>query len=671
MLTHPAVWSRPRLAVLVDAARRAGFGDVGLVAEPVAAAAYFLETLGREIPPGRSLVVYDLGAGTFDVSVVRLGVDGALQVVATNGLIDVGGLDLDAVVVNHARTLTANAEAWGRLDWPQSAADRQARQALWRGARAVKEQLSRHTTARLQVPLVDVELHLTREEFEKAAHPHLDRTVQLTLRTLREAGLPPEAIAGVFLVGGASRVPLAGTLLHRTLGIAPTVIDQPELVVADGSLLARPAAAPAPPPPPPAPAPEPQTGGHSTNKPEISDSSEPELDKEQDSEAEDKDRNKADDKERTEAEDKERTKAEDKERTKAEDDKGKDDERRRPVSRRALLLAALAVPVAGATAGAVIWKPWDRGNGVENLPPVQGATFLAALTGHTNTVSFLDFLAYDSGCLVSAGQDGTVRFWDARKHSSIGEPLTRHTNAIWGYALSTDGKMLVTGGAEGFVYVWDTKTRQSGDRPFATLSAVQSVAVSADRKTIAMVDYRDHLMYLRTVADGRTGQALNDKDHPVSFAAFHPKDRTILATDWGHDVRLWNAETGQPTGDLGGPTDGINRIRFSPDGKLVAAVGHDAMVHLWDTATQQQTGAPMQSGDKTLIGVAFSPDGKVVATGGGDYAIRLWNVATRTQIGPELTGHTNSVFSLAFSPDGSMLASGADDKTIRLWKLVR
>src|SRR5262249_60943143 len=84
------------------------------------------------------------------------------------------------------------------------------------------------------------EVHLTREEFEKAVRPHLDRTAALTLSVLREAGVPREQIAGVFLVGGSSRIPLAATLLHRTLRLAPTAIDQPELVVAEGSLHTRP-----------------------------------------------------------------------------------------------------------------------------------------------------------------------------------------------------------------------------------------------------------------------------------------------------------------------------------------------------------------------------------------------------------------------------------------------
>ncbi|MFI5908230.1 Hsp70 family protein [Dactylosporangium sp. NPDC051541] len=248
VLTHPAAWARPRLQVLTAAAEAAGLGPVRFMPEPVAAAAYFAAALGQRIPPEHCIVVYDLGAGTFDVSIVRPAPYG-FDVVAAAGLTDVGGLDLDAAVVEHARTRTATAtEAWRRLDWPQTAADQQARQNLWQGAQAVKEQLSRHPSGDLHVPLVDHQVRMTREEFEKAARPQLDRTSALTLTVLQDGAVPPERIAGVFLVGGSSRIPLAATLLHRTLRIAPTVIDQPELVVAEGALHNRPVAPPAPDP---------------------------------------------------------------------------------------------------------------------------------------------------------------------------------------------------------------------------------------------------------------------------------------------------------------------------------------------------------------------------------------------------------------------------------------
>jgi hypothetical protein len=220
--------------------------------------------VGYQVAPGSALVVYDMGAGTFDISVNRHRGGGVWELVANDGLDDLGGLDLDALVVGRVGALVGEQEPtlWQRLSRPTSAEERQQHQLLWDEARATKEQLSRASVATLRIPANGADVHLTREEFERAARPLLDRTVALTASTLFRTGIAADRVAGVLLVGGATRVPLVATLLHQRLGIAPTVMDQPELVVALGGLQAgaapTPAARPMPPParpivpPPPA-----------------------------------------------------------------------------------------------------------------------------------------------------------------------------------------------------------------------------------------------------------------------------------------------------------------------------------------------------------------------------------------------------------------------------------
>jgi hypothetical protein len=239
VLTHPAGWGPTRRALLTRAARTAGLSGVTLVAEPVAAAMYFTGVLGHRVPDGHAVVVYDFGGGTFDISVVRRAGDG-WHVAAAGGLDDVGGIDLDAAVVDWTRANVAGGppELWRRLERPESVADRRHRRALWEDARSTKELLSRATSAGMAVPLFDVDVYLTRPEFETLARPWLDRTVSLTTATLFASDVTAGRLAGVFLVGGASRVPLVATLLHQALGIAPVILEQPELVVAHGSLLA-------------------------------------------------------------------------------------------------------------------------------------------------------------------------------------------------------------------------------------------------------------------------------------------------------------------------------------------------------------------------------------------------------------------------------------------------
>jgi actin-like ATPase involved in cell morphogenesis len=236
-LTCPATWGAARRTLLAEAAARAGLDGARLVAEPVAAATYFAEVLGRDVPIGSVVVVHDFGAGTFDASVVARTSSG-FEVLAVDGRDDIGGLDVDAAIVEHLRTDHRDAEVWRRLTDPATVEERRAQRQLWDDVRIAKERLSRSQSADFVVPLLDIEVHLTRDELEKLARPVLDQTVRVTKALLNWADLPPGRLAGVFLVGGASRIPLVATLLHRELNEAPVVIEQPELVVAEGSVLA-------------------------------------------------------------------------------------------------------------------------------------------------------------------------------------------------------------------------------------------------------------------------------------------------------------------------------------------------------------------------------------------------------------------------------------------------
>jgi WD40 repeat protein len=111
---------------------------------------------------------------------------------------------------------------------------------------------------------------------------------------------------------------------------------------------------------------------------------------------------------------------------------------------------------------------------------------------------------------------------------------------------------------------------------------------------------------------------------------------------------------------LHGPADRVNKVVFSPDGKLLAgggggASGRDNSVWLWDIAS----GQPLAGHKSQVNSVAFSPDGKLLASGDSAGDIILWDVATRQTLGTPLTGHRNAVYSLAFSADSKILASGS------------
>jgi molecular chaperone DnaK (HSP70) len=268
-LTHPARWAERRRGVLVEAARIAGLGTPKLVAEPVGAASYFTAVLRTQVPVGHSLAIYDLGGGTFDATVVRRTPTG-FDVLAEEGLPDVGGLDLDHAVVEHlgATFRASHGEQWQRLINPTEAGDRRARRMLYDDVRGAKEMLSRTTSADLHLPALEVDAHLTREEFETLVRPYLERTVECLRRVIADAKVEQKELLGVFLVGGSSRIPLAARLIHTTLGIAPTTLEQPETVVVEGVLCLGGPSAGNPRVPtsvPPAGGPRPPAGPHPPN----------------------------------------------------------------------------------------------------------------------------------------------------------------------------------------------------------------------------------------------------------------------------------------------------------------------------------------------------------------------------------------------------------------------
>ena len=110
----------------------------------------------------------------------------------------------------------------------------------------------------------------------------------------------------------------------------------------------------------------------------------------------------------------------------------------------------------------------------------------------------------------------------------------------------------------------------------------------------------------------------------------------------------------------------MNPVTFSPDGTRIASGSDDFTVRLWDAQSGQPVGELTGHTDK-VFGVAFSPDGTRIVSSGADHTVRLWDARTGEPIGQPLAGHTNWVSSVAFSPDGTRIVSSGADRTVRLW----
>lgn len=243
ILTHPEAWSPREVAVLEEAASRAGYGpgSVSTLSEPRAAAHFYSRS--EILEPGTSIAVFDFGGGTVDVAVLSATTRGTFDVVAARGDNGLGGKNLDASVRRWVdrRLDDENPEL---LSFLRSDAALNTLRTLDDSIRRAKELLSSTESATIAIGDSRTDrqhiLTLTRGEFETIITREIERAVALTHATLAEAhALTGTAVHALYLTGGSSRIPL----VHRALGSLGrpiATLDDPKTVVAQGALLALP-----------------------------------------------------------------------------------------------------------------------------------------------------------------------------------------------------------------------------------------------------------------------------------------------------------------------------------------------------------------------------------------------------------------------------------------------
>ena len=225
VITVPAYFDDAQRQATKDAAQLAGLNVLRLINEPTAAAVAYGLDHGSE----GLYAVYDLGGGTFDVSLLRLS-QGVFEVVATGGDAALGGDDFDHLLADWALQ-----RAGRRADTPAD------KSALLRAARTAREALSTQDTVSLDAALQDGPLHLplARAELEALAQPLLERTLTALRKVLRDARVPHADVLGVVMVGGATRMPMVRRAVGEFFGADAKVLTDlnPDEVVAIGAAI--------------------------------------------------------------------------------------------------------------------------------------------------------------------------------------------------------------------------------------------------------------------------------------------------------------------------------------------------------------------------------------------------------------------------------------------------
>ena len=226
VITVPAYFHDGQRAATKRAGELAGLEVVRILNEPTAAAlAYGLDKLDEKA----RVAVYDLGGGTFDLSILEMQ-DGVFQVLATHGDTRLGGDDLDALILDRIVERAGLGEI-----------DSAARVRLMAEAERVKLALSDSEQAVFRVPFYDgsrsLEETITREELEKLAAPWIAKTLRLCRQALADAVLKPEDLSAVVVVGGSTRMPAVRRAVEELFGREPDVSQHPDEAIALGATI--------------------------------------------------------------------------------------------------------------------------------------------------------------------------------------------------------------------------------------------------------------------------------------------------------------------------------------------------------------------------------------------------------------------------------------------------
>lgn len=232
VITVPAYFSDAQRQATKDAGKIAGLDVKRIINEPTAAALAY----GLDNEKEQKIMVYDLGGGTFDVSIIEIG-DGVVEVLATNGDTRLGGDDFDNRVINYL------VSEFKRMEGIDLSADKMAMQRLKEAAEKAKKELSTVTSSNINLPFITMnqdgpkhlDINLSRAKFDELTADLVDRTMGPVRNALSDAGLNASELDKILLVGGSTRIPAVQDAVKKITGKEPFKGINPDECVAIGA----------------------------------------------------------------------------------------------------------------------------------------------------------------------------------------------------------------------------------------------------------------------------------------------------------------------------------------------------------------------------------------------------------------------------------------------------
>jgi WD40 repeat protein/actin-like ATPase involved in cell morphogenesis len=622
VLTVPAGYGPrdKRNDLMIEAAKAAGFAAVELIPEPVAAA--LAPAAGAPIRPGSLLLVYDLGGGTFDTALVRVGAQGTevLGYAAINN--GSGGRDIDSALAQEL--VAAGGDQLAAL-----AGSERGRLQLGQHTDELKRQLSVRKTASVYFGSTDIMLTATRDQLDRLTLPLIERTLECVSGMLAARDTALTDVDALLLVGGATRMPVVATTVRDRLGLKPRTATHPQLAVVAGA--ARFAAAagtrfalPRRQRTPERPLRWQLPGGSAT----LLDWSVAKGDRF----------------------------ASGQELGQVRLGSGAIWALRADRPGRVLSVHALR----NATVHSGDWLVTAEALPPSTLPDPQDIINIS-MTADINALSFLPSgRQFVTGLANGVTSVTELLSWSASSAPRATElSSTSRAEAVLAVSLSSDGELFATASSDGNARIWDSRTGDAMHR-FHCGSTVNGVSFGPDGRKLATAG---DCLYVWDIASGAATMLRAGAAQGVCFSPAGGAIAAVFRSE--HKALVVNSATGAVVTAVES-RDSAGFVTFGPDGARFAG-GRDAdSVAIWDVSSGEAIAVLPHRGAR---GAAFSPDGTICATAGSDQYAALWDAAT----GQELSRirHPASVHTVAFGAGGSLLAAAGGDRRVRIWQINR